>query len=160
VLCRNITAASSLLHIAIASGYRESGIALSGVATAQEKIIVAIRTNAVRLDVPLGDYNPQTGYIHLFGLGAEYLNSLLKLVNVKFGENESRKENLVKALQHKFKATESQSPAETKEERRRRKREEGLRLQGLKNQKQVTYYEKRNIDALDDDLPLGSPATL
>jgi tRNA wybutosine-synthesizing protein 3 len=154
-------AASSLLHVAITSGYRESGIAISGFATAQEKIIVAIRTNAIRLDVPLGIYNPQTRHIHLSGLGAEYLHSLLKLVNVKFGENESRKENLVKALQHAFNATESQSPAETKEERRLRKREEGLRLQELKNQKQATHYEEqKNNDALDDDLPLGSPATL
>jgi tRNA(Phe) wybutosine-synthesizing methylase Tyw3 len=156
-----MTAASSLLHVATASGYRESGIAISSVAAAQEKIVVAIRTNAIRLDVPLGVYIPQTGCIHLFGLGTEYLHSLIKLVNIKFGENESRKETLVKALQHAFSAIESQSLAETKEERRARKREEGLRLQELKNRKQTTHYEeKKNIDALEDDLPFGSPATL
>jgi tRNA wybutosine-synthesizing protein 3 len=155
-----MTAASSLLHVATASGYRESGIAISGAATSQEKIIVAIRTNSIRLDVPLGVYNAQTGYIHTFGLGAEYLHSLLQLVKVKFGENDSRKENLVKALQHAFNATESQSPAETKEEKRLRKREEGLRLQELKNKKQTTDYGEKSIIYALNDLPLGSPITL
>ena len=150
-----------LLHIATASGYRESGIAISAVATPQEKILVAFRTTAIRLDIPLGAYDEQSRHLSLFGLGVEYLRSLLKLVNIKFRENESRKDNLFKALQQSFNTTVLHRPAETKEERRTRKREEGIKLQRRKNQIQTTNYDQNeNIDALDSYLGLDSIATI
>ena len=140
-----------LLRIATASGYRESGITISAVATPQEKILVAIRTTAIRLDIPLGAYDEQLRRLNLFGLGVEYLRSLLKFVNVKFQENESRKGNLFKTLQHSFRHTISQRTPETKEERRTRKREEGIKLQKRKNQMQTANYDQnQNIDSLDN----------
>jgi tRNA wybutosine-synthesizing protein 3 len=130
VLCRDIGAASRLLNAATRTGYRESGMSISGHGTPQEKVIVAIRTNSLHLDIPLASYDSKWSTVIPLGLSAIYLRSLLKLANRRFKENERRKESLVVALQSLLDHPGLVGQVkETKEVRRMRKREEGLRLQ-------------------------------
>jgi tRNA(Phe) wybutosine-synthesizing methylase Tyw3 len=94
-----MTAASHLLRAATSTGYRESGMSISGHATPQEKIMVAIRTTSLHLDIPLASYDSETSTVMLLGLTATYLGNLLNLANIKFKENEQRKDSLIAALQ-------------------------------------------------------------
>jgi tRNA(Phe) wybutosine-synthesizing methylase Tyw3 len=123
-----MTAAARLLRAATSTGYRESGMSISGYATPQEKIIVAIRTTSLHLDIPLASYDSETSTVMLLGLTATYLGNLLNLANIKFKENEQRKDSLIAALQS-LQEQPVEQVKETKEARRIRKREEGLRLQ-------------------------------
>jgi hypothetical protein len=103
-------------------------MSISGYATPQQKVIIAIRTTSLHLDIPLASYDSETNTVIPLGLTATYLYSLLKLANVKFKENERRKVSLMAALQS-FQEQPVKQAKETKEARRIRKREEGLRLQ-------------------------------
>lgn len=148
-----MTAASRLLHAATTSGYRESGMSISSQGTPQEKIIVAIRTTAFRLDIPLASYHSESGAINSLGLTSEYLITLLKLANLRFKENEQRKDLLMMTLRELNKQP-TEPAKETKEERRVRKREEGLKLQASTKAILGNYSTGEGIrygDTLDDD---------
>jgi tRNA wybutosine-synthesizing protein 3 len=163
ILCRDLSAASRLLHLATASGYRESGISISALGTPQEKVLAAIRTTAIRLDVPLACYFGENGAIRPFGLTREYLVNLFNLINNKFEENELRKLKLFKSLQDSFSIPQSASSNETKDQRRVRKREDGLKLQTAKNQmphNKMSDQESGAKDVLDDNMSLDHLATI
>jgi tRNA(Phe) wybutosine-synthesizing methylase Tyw3 len=146
-----------LLHCATSVGYRESGMSISGAATPKEKIIVAVRTTAIRLEIPLATCDVN-GRIRPFGLSQEYLNTLVKLVNDKFEENEVRKKSLLASLRLAFEMRESQSmdgitQTETKDERRIRKRKEGLMLQQAASRiKGNSAREAQDLDDHPDEL--------
>lgn len=128
-------------------------MSISGHATPQEKIIVAVRTTSFRLDIPLASYDSESGTINPLSSDTNYLTTLLTLANLKFKENEQRKKSLMTALQS---LTEQQTEItkETKEERRLRKREEGLRLQASTKAIKGNYSTGEGIrygDTLDDD---------
>jgi hypothetical protein len=129
-------------------------MSISGQATRQEKIIVAIRTTSFRLDIPLASYNSESGTIDPLSLDSNYLITLLKLSNLKFKDNEQRKESLMAALQS-LKEQEVEPAIETKEERRIRKRQEGLRLQASTSAIKGNYSTGEGIrygdTLLDDD---------
>ena len=151
VLCRDVHGASRLLHIATAAGYRESGISVSAVGTPQEKALVAIRTTAIRADVPLASYDGENQTIRPFGLTREYLLILLQIINDKFEENEQRKQRLLGSL-NEVQAQQTTTASETKDQRRTRKREEGLKLQAAKSEipHNTTRNEGEGDDILDD----------
>lgn len=128
-------------------------MSISGHATPQEKIIVAVRTTSFRLDIPLASYDSESGTINPLSSDTNYLTTLLTLANLKFKENEQRKKSLMTALQS---LTEQQTEItkETKEGRRLRKREEGLRLQASTKAIKGNYSTGEGIrygDTLDDD---------
>ena len=129
-------------------------MSISGHATRQEKIIVAIRTTSFRLDIPLASYNSESGTIEPLSLDSNYLITLLKLSNLKFKDNEQRKESLMTALQS-LKEQQVEPATETKEERRIRKRQEGLRLQASTSAIKGNYSTGEGIrygdTLLDDD---------
>jgi hypothetical protein len=138
-----------LLQCATSVGYRESGLSISGAATPREKIIVAIRTTAIRLDIPLASCDTNS-IIRPFGLTGEYLETLFILVNDKFDENEARKQSLLASLRrafvsHQTQAVLQQIPSETKDQRRIRKRIEGLKLQ------ETSSRVKENTNEDDED---------
>jgi tRNA(Phe) wybutosine-synthesizing methylase Tyw3 len=133
VLCRKIEAAITLLNVATSSGYRESGISISGLNTAQEKVIVAVRTTSFRLDVPLASYDEQSQLIRPFGFSRDNLASLIFQIDEMFRANTDRKDRLVHSLREAFQSQILQVGLETKEERRARKRIEGMHLQAAKN---------------------------
>ena len=160
VLCRDVQAASRLLHIATAAGYRESGISVSSVGTPQEKVLVAVRTTAIRADVPLASYDGEYQSIRPFGLTREYFLNLIQIINDKFEKNELRKQKLLTLL-NEVHAQQTTTPSETKDQRRARKREEGLKLQATKSKIQHdTTHNEREGDAILDDMSLDYSVTL
>lgn len=161
VLCRDVPAASRLLHIATASGYRESGISISAIGTPQEKVLIAIRTTAIRTDIPLASYDGDTRTVRPFGLTRGYFVNLINLLNDKFSENDLRKQNLFTSLQGSLNTPQSTATNETKDQRRRRKREEGLRLQSAKSQNDVLQDTRSGgKDVLNDSTSLDHLATI
>jgi len=164
VVCRDISAASGLLHLATSAGYRESGISISAVATPQEKVLAAIRTTAIRVDVPLASCVGENQTIRPFGLTREYLVNLLKIINDKFEENEQRKKKLLASLKEAH-AQHTSTASETKDQRKARKREEGLRLQAAKSEihritTQHTMHNEGEQDDILDDMSLDHFVTL
>ena len=99
MLCRNLSAALRLLRVATTSGYRESGISISALNTASEKVLLAIRTTAIRADVPLASYEGNNRIIRPFGLSDGYIASLLRILNEKFDENAFRRGKLFTSIQ-------------------------------------------------------------
>ena len=134
VLCRNLDAAISLLNAATTSGYRESGISISALSTQQEKVLVAIRTTSIRLDVPIAAYDDEIQCIRPFGLTSEYITNLFNRISEVFSDNEVRKEKLLRSLSQMFRSRRCQISRETKGERHTRKRIEGLKLQAARVQ--------------------------
>jgi tRNA wybutosine-synthesizing protein 3 len=134
------------------SGYRESGISISSTSAPQEKALVAIRTTASRLDIPLAYYDEDKQDIRFLGLTRVYLSNLFGLVNGKFQENDERKQRLINALQKSFTSPRIESTQLTKEERRMKKRLEGLQKQAAGkhvNNVTATVDTDINLDVLD-----------
>jgi tRNA(Phe) wybutosine-synthesizing methylase Tyw3 len=113
--------------MAVASGYRETGVSISALDSQQEKVLVAIRTTAIRMEVPLASYNEEISTVSPFGLTSSFLVSLIKIINCKFDENERRKQKLLQSLQQFFQKQCNQEVKETKQERWERMRAEGLK---------------------------------
>jgi tRNA(Phe) wybutosine-synthesizing methylase Tyw3 len=112
-------------------------MSVSVVGNPQEKVLVAIRTNAIRLEIPLASFDQDSEEIRPFGVTRQYLLNLIAIINEKFVENESRKQKLLRELQLLFSSQQIESPDESKEERRNRKRLEGLQVQAAKRQNQA-----------------------
>jgi tRNA wybutosine-synthesizing protein 3 len=150
------------LHHATLNGYRESGISISSTSRPQEKVLVAIRTTAIRLDIPLASYDTSRQTIRPLGLTRAYLLALLHLVNDKFADNELRKQNLFETLQKSFSSSKVTATQETKEERKIRKRRQGLRAQAsLQGNKHNTTAETdQDLDILDNTASFDQLTTL
>ena len=136
-------------------------MSISTPATPQEKILVAIRTSAIRLDIPLGSFDVDNQTVRPFGLAKVYLANLLRMVNEKFCENERRKHALFTSLENAFEKPKCSTP-ETKEERRARKRAEGLSLQknaGLEKIKTSNFNRDHNY-TFGSTIPLDQLTTL
>ena len=146
-----MASACRLLNVATSSGYRESGISVSGLKSLAEKILVAIRTTAIRLDVPLGIRDPERPRIQLFGVTDGFLLSVLGIVNDKFTENRTRKVKLVQTFRHMCIKEQSTKNLETKDERRMRKRAEGLVLQATKTNNQHTEQSYQDDESFFED---------
>ena len=89
VQCRDVDAAKRLLQAALAAGFRESGLVLSN----SEKVMLAIRTTANSLELPL----------HLGGrqlVGGDALDALVAHANGRFDANTQR----IDALHNEFRA--------------------------------------------------------
>jgi tRNA(Phe) wybutosine-synthesizing methylase Tyw3 len=130
-------------------------MSISSATTPQEKVIVAIRTTAIRLDVPLAAYDTETRSLRPFGLGRGYLITLFNLVNAKFRENELRKQALLESLRRSISTESFATLPETKEERRIKKRQEGLKRQAAcRKDNDINTATERNLalDVLDNTL--------
>jgi tRNA wybutosine-synthesizing protein 3 len=162
VLCRDLPAASRLHHIAVASGYRESGISISALGTPQEKVLVAVRTTAIGIQIPLACYEEETRTVKPFGLTRSYLVHIIRIINDKFQDNDLRKQRLFASLQETFTNQPSEVFKESKEERRTRKRLEGLKLQAMGRKVHGDNSHERSTqetDTLYDDVPLDQLIT-
>lgn len=122
VKCRDLDAAKQLYSIAMACGFRESGIGSNN--------NVAIRCS-IRLDAPIAIYDGDRDAFHKL-VSKEYLELLCKISQDRFTENFHKLNILYDSVS---KATFVSQPGheESKEERRERKIREGLlRQQQLK----------------------------
>lgn len=84
--CKDLASAQSLVSIAIASGFRESGIT-----SASKRVIIAIRCS-IRLELPLGDTQK-------IMVSPEYVRYLVEVANEKMEANRKRAEGFLRALQ-------------------------------------------------------------
>lgn len=129
VKCRNFDVASKLYNVAMSCGFRESGIGSNN--------IVAVRIN-IKLDVPIGFVEeggiPADDKLNLFVSG-NYIKILDKLTLSKFEDNKRKMNELFDKINEEIILAKPEVPKhqETKEERRERKRKEGLlKQQALK----------------------------
>lgn len=116
VKCKSLDTAGSLYTAAMNTGFRESGIGTN--------FNVAIRTS-IRLDVPIGYYDPSDETLWLY-VSQEYLAFLDKLSVERFRENFTKMNLLYKAIEQLDDTDSRVDTRETKEQRRERKRREGL----------------------------------
>lgn len=92
VKCRDFVTASKLCNIAMACGYRESGIGPNN--------LVALRIN-IKLDTPVGYYDENTKEIKFY-ISKQYIEILDKLSLAKFQENACKIAALQDRIQRKF----------------------------------------------------------
>jgi tRNA wybutosine-synthesizing protein 3 len=107
--------AQKLYQVAMNCGFRETGIGINN--------LVAIRIS-IKLDIPIGYLNVESQDVFVT---EEYLNLVTKLSLERFKENEKKLKQLYDAIE--VLNTTVEQHIETKEERRDRKRREGLERQ-------------------------------
>ncbi|KAF1812694.1 hypothetical protein P152DRAFT_507499 [Eremomyces bilateralis CBS 781.70] len=134
VLAASLEHAESVTSSALQAGFRESGIAtLNPQPDGTYMPIVAVRSAGLSLDSIIGFEEPDTG--ELFTLVDEsYLNCIALVSEKRFAENSKRIERFSQGLFRNGRLgsnhnAQNQVAAEGQEERRRRKREEGLKRQ-------------------------------
>jgi tRNA wybutosine-synthesizing protein 3 len=115
VKCRDLKQAQKLYQVAMNCGFRETGIGINN--------LVAIRIS-IKLDIPIGYLNVESQDVFVT---EEYLNLVTKLSLERFKENEKKLKQLYDAIE--VLNTTVEQHIETKEERRDRKRREGLERQ-------------------------------
>lgn len=87
VECKDLASAQSLVSMAIASGFRESGIT-----SVSKRVIIAIRC-AIRLELPLGSNQK-------IMVSPEYIRYLVAIANEKMEVNQKRTDGFFQALQN------------------------------------------------------------
>ncbi|KAK6350356.1 hypothetical protein TWF696_006588 [Orbilia brochopaga] len=140
VLTEDLDIANKLLVCATAGSFRESGIV-----NPLRNPVVAIRTTGLAFDAPIGLYDSATGTINRF-IEPPALRNLVRLANDRFQENFRRIAALYAHIDRIF-----ATPAidvESKQERAKRKRLEGLARQKEK----LISKEKPSVQSQD---PLG-----
>ncbi|KAL6945459.1 hypothetical protein ACO0QE_002915 [Hanseniaspora vineae] len=151
IKCRNFETASRLYNVAMGCGFRESGIG--------SNFNVALRIN-IKLDVPIGYLNEADGSLQFIVPEVMLQNVLDPLTILKFKENEAKLNELYIKInteiiqkETKDQVSKESSPREssvyaqeTKEERRVRKKQEGLarqlELAKLKKEQHVQQNEE------------------
>ncbi|SCU83085.1 LADA_0C09538g1_1 [Lachancea dasiensis] len=121
VKCRSFHIASQLFNTAMSCGFRESGIGSNN--------IVAVRIN-IKLDVPIGYLDQETRELRFF-VSPAYIKLIDEMTLAKYNENARKMQELLKKIDSQVITISEQGsvdkqPAESKEERRQRKRREGL----------------------------------
>ena len=144
VAVRDLESAEQLLKIAVDCGFRESGISGTRLGEDQSRFraMVGIRTN-IRLDVPIGHISQDVATV---SASNEYLRYLCKLANdERMVANKRRLDRLYASIESyllKF-----QSQMESKEDRKIRKRAEGLlRQQEMKRIEEKCIKENKEVD--------------
>ncbi|KAK8470851.1 hypothetical protein PHAVU_003G078700 [Phaseolus vulgaris] len=84
--CRDLSAAHSLVSLAISCGFRESGIT-----NAKKRVIIAIRCS-IRMEVPLGDTRTVM-------VTPEYIRYLVRVANDKMEANRKRTQRFFQVIQ-------------------------------------------------------------
>lgn len=122
IQCETPEQASELYQTAMSCGFRESGIGKNN--------NVALRV-LIRIDTPIGVFDE--GKIKLF-VDENVLELLTNLSKEKFASNQKKTDELYHAIERMIASLETEEvvKTETKEERRERKRREGLKKQAEK----------------------------
>ncbi|CAI2161988.1 5059_t:CDS:2 [Funneliformis geosporum] len=158
VKARTLDAAKNLVISAIDTGYRESGLL-----TTTKRHMVVIRSS-LKLDAPIARLDPTDHKLYLF-VDLSYLYLLTTLSNRKFDENSRKINELYKTIEdHLFAGIgsgedvikrctkETGKTWEHKEERRERKRREGLARQfGLRKSGTMSDGNDGDVSTVDDE---------
>lgn len=126
VKCRDFETASRLYNVAMSCGFRESGIG--------SNFIVAVRIS-IKIDVPIGYVDESDGTLNLI-CNPEYIKVLDIMVKAKFAENSKKMDQLYHKIEseiifEEIKSNQKVIVTESKEQRRERKRKEGLERQRI-----------------------------
>ncbi|KAK4508123.1 hypothetical protein PRZ48_001861 [Zasmidium cellare] len=132
VLTSSLQHAQTAHSAGLAAGFRETGI--SSIAGSDPTPIVAVRTQGLFLSSIIGYQETSQGTPPTIKpmVTEEYLSTLVRLANRRFAANEERKERFQRALpkpeQTSLDVSKASSTWEPAEERKQRKRAEGLRI--------------------------------
>jgi tRNA wybutosine-synthesizing protein 3 len=159
VLCASLQHAKPLLAAAINAGFRESGVqSLKALEPgyAGDGVMVAIRTNGIVYDTVVGYWDEDDGK-PIAVMDSSILVLHARVVNERFQWNEERKKRLLNELHEVIRREgcgEQAGRAETKEERRDRKRKEGMKRQQATKQETTARENDNNksilVDATED----------
>ncbi|KPI42343.1 tRNA wybutosine-synthesizing protein 3 [Cyphellophora attinorum] len=153
VLCATLDYAKPLLAAAINAGFRESGVQSLKALDPDydgDGVMVAIRTNGIVFESVIGLYDPCRDSAAAI-VSEEYLAMCTGIVGERFRWNEVRKERLVQEIVGAMKRTrlaEGAKQIETKDDRRQRKRQEGLARQ----KKQQAAQKEANVSQQTDNV--------
>ena len=152
VLCASLHHAKPLLAAAINAGFRESGVqSLKALDEPEVGVMVAIRTAGVAFTSTVGVAQDGEEAVKRV-VSDDYLKMCVTIVNQRFEANGERKRRLVDALGKAVQG--AAGDTESKEERWRRKRQEGLERQ--KRRDQSTMESSPPYDDLEHgDLNFG-----
>jgi tRNA wybutosine-synthesizing protein 3 len=134
VLCATLDYAKPLLAAAINAGFRESGVQSLKALDPDydgDGVMVAIRTNGIVFESVIGLYNFPSDTAAAV-VSEEYLAMCAGIVQERFRWNELRKARLVHELDGALKRMgtgKNAKQTESKDDRRQRKRREGLAIQ-------------------------------
>lgn len=106
-------------HLAFQAGYQNSGITPS-----KARHMLAIRSTH-KLDTPIAYVDASTGHIYCL-VDLSYIHLLLCMSNEKFEQNMQRMKAFEAMIEKEIQERNTVSAGETKEERRERKRKEGM----------------------------------
>lgn len=155
VLCATLQHARPLLSAAINAGFRESGVQSLKALDPHyvgEGVMVAIRTNGIVFETTLGIWDEAKEAATTL-VPETYLQMCADVINERFEWNAERKERLVRELQLAIRRegwTEIEE-IETKEQRRDRKRKEGLeRQQALQASTSAVTESSEAVDKAEE----------
>lgn len=155
---RTLDSAKNLINLTFESGYRESGLL-----TNSKRHLVTIR-NSQKIDTPIGYVDSKTQKLHFF-VDLSYIMLLITLSNKRFEENSRKINELIAALSEnlfgdfvggddgaKRLSRDGGKSSEHKEERRERKRREGLARQiGLRKSGTLSDGNDGDVSTVDDE---------
>ncbi|OAL37799.1 hypothetical protein AYO20_02976 [Fonsecaea nubica] len=189
VHCATLRHARHVLAAAVNAGFRESGVqSLRALDDAEHGVMVAVRTAGLAFETVVGvvtralreetitspagggrERESQSEVVMHRVVSEEYLALCAAVVNERFAWNVERRERFRRELKRTM-GREGSSPDATrenktrpewegKEQRRRRKRQEGLEKQRIKNEKDTTnitarYRNEVEVEELDQDLSM------
>ena len=166
--CATLHHARPLLAAAINAGFRESGVQslrISDPAEAEKGVMVAVRTAGLAFDTVVGVVVEEANREEVVQriVSEEYLTMCVGVVNERFKWNDGRRERFREELRRAMEreglasgtAAETRGEWEDKDERRRRKRQEGLARQRI-NKGNIAENDNTGqqdeVDGLDGDL--------
>jgi tRNA wybutosine-synthesizing protein 3 len=146
--------AKPLLPAAINAGFRESGVqSLRALDDPETGPMLGIRTNGLLFDTIIGmvveDDNGKERFQSI--VSEEYLQMCMRVINERFEWNTKRKERLIDEIKNAVDSL-TKGEEESKEERRERKRADGLRRQQERRLDLNDEKEDGHEDVLQDGL--------
>lgn len=160
IYCATLRHARPLLAAAINAGFRESGVqSLKILDEPDSGVMVAVRTTGLSFETIVGTVVPSDGgdqeEVMQSVVDEKYLGMCVGVVNERFRWNDERRERFRRELKSAMEREGAKSSWETKEERSRRKKEEGLSRQrnakeGENNRKE--HDEQMSYNGFDQGL--------
>ena len=159
VLSATLNHARPLLAAAINAGFRESGVqSLKALEDEEAGVTTGIRTAGLIFETVIGFVDEdEDGKEQMQSLvSEEYLKMCVNIINERFEWNEKRKDRLIKELE-KVLSKDTEADGESEEERRQRKKEEGLKRQEETKTLSKDEEKVNADDVLEDglDVPIS-----
>ncbi len=159
ILAASLQHARPLLAAAINAGFRESGVqSLKALEDEEAGVMIGIRTAGLMFETVIGvtiqDEDAEEKMQAV--VSEEYLSMCVAVVNERFVGNKKRKERLIKELEGVVTKEREELSGEVEDDRRLRKKQEGLkRQQELQDERSKEKEEETNDDVLEGGLDVS-----